>query len=90
MGRVKDRAQMGRQKASVLEEDFLDSDKALCGLPLARFGLTLPSSRPPCCCGGRQRGTQGKASALGMLGETKRSRAGGPEGTDPCSGCSLQ
>lgn len=47
MGRVKDRAQMGRQKASLLEEDFLDSDKALCGLPLARFGLTLPSPRPP-------------------------------------------
>ena len=49
---------MGRQKASLLEEDFLDSDKALCGLPLARFGLTLPSPRPPCCSGGRQRGTQ--------------------------------
>lgn len=46
------RAQMGRQKASLLEEDFLDSDKALCGLPLARFGLTLPSPRPPCCCSG--------------------------------------
>lgn len=87
MGRVNDQAQMGRQKALVLEEDFLDSDKALCGLPLARFGLTLPSPRPPCCCGGRQRGTQGKASALGMLGET---RAGGSEGTDPCSGCSPQ
>lgn len=90
MGRVKDRAQMGRQKASLLEEDFLDSDKALCGLPLARFGLTLPSPRPPCCSGGRQRGTQAGVSTLGMLGERKGSREGGPEGTDPCSGCSPQ
>lgn len=61
---------MGRQKASLLE-DFLDSDKAPCGLPLARFGLTLPSPRPPCCSGGRQRGTLEGASTLGMLGGGK-------------------
>lgn len=89
MGKVKDRAQMGRQKASLLE-DFLDSDKAPCGLPLARFGLTLPSPRPPCCSGGRQRGTLEGASTLGMLGGRKGGRVGGPEGTDPCSGCSPQ
>ena len=89
MGRVKDRAQMGRQKPSLLEEDFLDSDKAPCGLPLARFGLTLPSPRPP-CCSRRQRGTPARASTLGMLAGRKCCRVEGPEGTDPCSGCSPQ
>ena len=87
-GGVEDRDHKGREEASALEGDFLNSDKASSGLSLTRLGLPLP--RPPFRSKGGQRGAQHGQGAVGTLGEWKRSGAGALGGTDPCSGCSPQ
>lgn len=72
-----------------MEEDFLDSDKT----PVwpASVGLVLTPTqpqRPPCCSGGRQAWDSGRGEVHWDAGGEEGQQGGGPEGTDPCSGCS--